>query len=218
MAQVNPRKRYSSPLRERQAATTRRAVLDAARDLFTSQGYAATTIDQIADRAGVSKPTVFSAVGNKQTVLRTVRDIALAGDDAPVAVGERPHVKRIIDEPEQRRATELLAQHLTDVASRYADIFEVLRAAAHTGEVELRELWETEERERLHGARFWIDTLTRKGQLRKGVTTDTAVDIMWWLMAPDHYHRLVDGRGWRKEKYRDWLASSIARLLLGDAS
>jgi AcrR family transcriptional regulator len=217
VADVNPRKRYSSPLRQQQAATTRRAVLDAARELFTSQGYAATTIDQIADRAGVSKPTVFSAVGSKQTLLRSVRDVAIAGDEEPVAVQRRPHIERIRVEPDQRRAAALIARHLSEVASRYAEIFEVVRAAAHTGDEELRKLWEAEEAERLQGARLMIDTLRAKGPLRAGVSTNVAIDLMWWLMAPDHYHRLVHGRGWTKQKYGDWLATSIRRLLLADA-
>ncbi|HEY2298744.1 MAG TPA: TetR/AcrR family transcriptional regulator, partial [Jatrophihabitans sp.] len=66
------RKAYSSPLRDEQAAQTRRAVLAAARELFVTQGYGATTVDQIAAVAGVSKPTVFSAVGNKQNLLAAV--------------------------------------------------------------------------------------------------------------------------------------------------
>ena len=77
---------YSSPLRAQQADATRRAVLSAARELFIAQGYGATTLDQIAARAGVSKPTVFSAVGNKQTVLSAVRDVAMA----PASVRTRP--------------------------------------------------------------------------------------------------------------------------------
>jgi hypothetical protein len=65
----------------------------------------------------VSKPTVFSVVGNKQLVLRAVRDVAIAGDDEPVPVARRPTAERIRAEPGQRRAMELLAQHLTSVVS-----------------------------------------------------------------------------------------------------
>ena len=84
MGDVNQGRRgYTSALRERQAAATRQAVLEAARELFLSQGYGATTIDQVAARAQVSKPTVFTAVGNKQAMLAAVRDVALAGDDRP---------------------------------------------------------------------------------------------------------------------------------------
>ncbi len=216
MPDVNARRPYSSPLRERQASTTRRAVLEAARQLFIAQGYGATTVEQIAQRAGVSKPTVFSAVGNKQMVLRAVRDTAIAGDDAPVPVAQRPAADQIRAEPDQRRAIELLAQHLTGVAGRYAQINEVLHAAADGGEEVLRELWETEENQRLTGARFWIETLTGKGPPRPGLSSGDAVDIMWLLMSPDNYYRLVHRRRWTPQQYQRWLAASITQLLLAD--
>jgi AcrR family transcriptional regulator len=210
---VNIRRKYSSPLRERQASTTRRAVLEAARQLFIAQGYGATTVEQIAQRAGVSKPTVFSAVGNKQMVLRAVRDMAIAGDDEPVPVAKRPATDRIRGEPDQRRAVELVAQHLTGVASRYAQINEVLHAAADGGEEDLRELWETEEDQRLTGARFWVEVLTSKGPLRPGLSNGDAADVMWLLMSPDNYYRLVHRRRWTTRKYQRWLAGSITQLL-----
>jgi AcrR family transcriptional regulator len=211
--EVNARRPYSSPLRERQASTTRRAVLDAARELFLAQGYGATTVEQIAQRAGVSKPTVFSAVGNKQMVLRAVRDTAIAGDDAPVPVAQRPVTDQIRAEPDQRRSVQLLAQHLTGVASRYAQINEVVHAAADGGEEDLRELWDTEEDQRLTGARFWVEILTSKGPLRPGLSNRDAVDVMWLLMSPDNYYRLVHRRRWTTRKYQRWLAGSITRLL-----
>jgi AcrR family transcriptional regulator len=216
VARVNTRRPYSSPLRERQASTTRRAVLDAARELFITQGYGATTVEQIAQRAGVSKPTVFTAVGSKQMVLRAVRDVAIAGDDEPVPVARRPATDRIRAEPDQRRAAGLLAQHLTGVASRYAEIHEVLHAAADGGEQELRELWETEEDQRLTGARFWIGVLTSKGPLRPHLSNGTAADVLWLLMSPDQCYRLVHRRRWTKQKYQRWLAASIMQLLLAD--
>lgn len=211
---------YSSSLRQDQAQGTRRVVLEAARDLFVAQGYGATTIDQIAERAGVSRPTVFRAVGKKQMLLRTVREVALAGDDEPVAVAERPLTNAIRQEPDRHRAIELLAHHLTLVASRYAQIYEELRAAARSGGEDLTRLWETEEHERLIGARFWIDVLLSKGgSPRHGVEVDidvpTAVDALWVLMAPDHFHRLVHQRGWNNQKYEKWLTDAIAQLVGG---
>ena len=56
---------YRSPRRQEQAAATRRSVLRAARDLFTRDGYAATTVTAIAAAAGVSLDTVYASVGRK---------------------------------------------------------------------------------------------------------------------------------------------------------
>jgi AcrR family transcriptional regulator len=210
---VNRRRTYSSPLRDRQTATTRQAVVAAARELFVGQGYGATTIEQIAQHAGVSKPTVFNVVGSKPALLRAVRDVAIAGDDAPTPIAQRPTTARIDDAADQRTAVERLSRHLTEVARRYGDVYDVLHAAAAAGEEELRELWATEERERLAGARHWVAVLAKKGRLRPGVDTKTAVDTLWFLMAPGNYTRLVRGRGWTAKKYERWLTAAIGRLV-----
>lgn len=205
---------YLSPLRAQQADATRRAVLGAARELFIAQGYGATTLDQIAARAGVSKPTVFSAVGNKQTVLSAVRDVAMAGDDRKLSMVERPLAEQIRQEPDPHRAVQLMANLFTGIGRRYARIDEVLRGAAQSGEPGLRELWQTSEEQRLTGARIWATSLADKGPFRDGVDLDTATDLLWLHMAPDQYHRLVHVRGWPDELFHRWLIDSLTHSLL----
>jgi AcrR family transcriptional regulator len=199
VSDVNTSRRYDSPLRRRQALATRGAVLAAARELFLAQGYGATTVEQVAARAGVSKPTVFTAVGNKQTLLTVVRDVAMAGDDEPVALNERPLAVAAREEPDQDRAIRLVAASITGVNRRYAAIDGVLRGAAATGEDGLRELWETSERQRHAGARHWLTVLTAKAPPPEGFDLEAAVDQLWVYMAPDVYTRLVEGRGWSPE-------------------
>ena len=46
----------------------RAAILDAAKQLFVQQGYAGTSVEQIAATAGVSKLTVYSHFGDKETL------------------------------------------------------------------------------------------------------------------------------------------------------
>jgi AcrR family transcriptional regulator len=212
MAEVKGAQRpYTSALRAEQATATRAAVIAAARELFLAQGYGATTVDQVAHRAGVSKPTVFTAVGNKATLLSAVRDVAMAGDDAPVAIADRPSAQQVVDEPDPHRAVELLAAVATGINSRYAEINEVVRGAAGTGEAALRELWETSEAQRLAGAWIWARALAAKGALRADEAT--TVDLLWLHLAPESYHRLVHVRGWSPERYQRWLAAGLAGLL-----
>ena len=49
----------SLPLRERKKLRTRRALADAALRLFTEKSFGATTLDELADEAEVSKSTFF---------------------------------------------------------------------------------------------------------------------------------------------------------------
>jgi AcrR family transcriptional regulator len=209
VSDVKPRT-YTSPLRQRQAAANRAAILTAARDLFLRQGYGATSIDQIAAAAGVSKPTVFSSVGNKVEVLKVVRDVAMAGDDEPVPVVQRPSVQNVIDSPDLARAIAAMTAHMTAVNRRYAGINEVLRGAADS-DPDLRALWSASEHQRLAGAAAFVDILAAKAPL--SVSRERAVDILWLLMAGDHYQRLVVGRGWSDETYRQWLGDTVASQL-----
>lgn len=213
MTDVKPWPRtYASPLRRGQALATRAAVLHSARELFLVQGYGATTVEQVAARAGVSKPTVFTAVGNKQTLLKVVRDVAMAGDDEPVPVSERPAAVAVRDEPDQDRAITLAAASIVGVWRRYAALDSVLRGAAASGEAELRELWELSERQRLDGARIWLTVLAEKAPPAAGFDLDTAVDQLWLYMASDQYSRLAS-RGWAPERVESWLAARIRDLL-----
>ncbi|MFZ4606821.1 MAG: TetR/AcrR family transcriptional regulator [Caulobacter sp.] len=61
-------------VRETQKQSTRRKVLEAARDLFNEIGYDETTIRAIAERAGVSVGSVFTTFASKADVLSQVMD------------------------------------------------------------------------------------------------------------------------------------------------
>lgn len=58
-----------SGLRERQKELRRQAIAESAIDLFKTQGYGNTTVEQIARQAGVSVPTVFKYFGSKQEII-----------------------------------------------------------------------------------------------------------------------------------------------------
>jgi AcrR family transcriptional regulator len=66
-------------VRQSQKAATRQRVLCAARDLFASQGYEASTVRQIADRAGVSVGSVFTSFASKGEILSEVMKERLDG-------------------------------------------------------------------------------------------------------------------------------------------
>jgi AcrR family transcriptional regulator len=71
-----------SPIRDRKVRETRARIAEAALALFLNQGYAETTIDQIAEAAGVSRRTVFHHFPAKESMLLDHfagrRDVALA--------------------------------------------------------------------------------------------------------------------------------------------
>ena len=109
----------------RTARTIRRGdapalICAAAYRLFSDKGYLATSIEDIAAEAGVARPTIFTAVGPKATILRLVVDQALAGDDAPVPIAQRPWWREAIDEPDPVRSIELHARNMCLINQRAA--------------------------------------------------------------------------------------------------
>lgn len=204
---------YSSPARQRAAEATRLSILEAARELFVANGYVATTIEQIAAKAGVSKPTVFASAGNKRDIIKALRDRSMAGDDVPVAVADRSWFQEALAEPDGRRSLRLHARTVVQLHRSVADVNEVLRMGAGADE-ELRRLWEAAERERRTDAARFIDVLGQKGPLKQGLDRETAIDILWLLTNSDVFQRLVRTRRWSVARYEEWLATTFIEQLL----
>jgi TetR/AcrR family transcriptional repressor of mexJK operon len=64
--------RREPPVFEDRSTRKRRAVVEAATDLFLQHGYAGTSMDQIAVAAGVSKPTVYKFFADKEQLLAAI--------------------------------------------------------------------------------------------------------------------------------------------------
>jgi AcrR family transcriptional regulator len=208
-----PPKRYASEVRDEQARRTRRAIVTAAHDLFLAQGYAATTIDAIAQAAHVSRRTVFNSVGGKAALLKLALDWAIVGDDEPVALADRPAVKAIQAEPDPRKGLALWAQTVVEVAARVAPISEVLYAAADADPAAAQLLADAA-RGRMFGATEFARHLASRDGLATGVTEQHAADLCWALMDGHLYHLLVIQRGWTATDLTQWLTDSLAAALL----
>jgi AcrR family transcriptional regulator len=205
---------YRSPLRAAQAGQTRRTIIAAATRLFVDAGYGATSIDAIAEAAGVSRATVFTAVGGKAALLKTAYDVALVGDDEPVALPDRADALAIRAEPDPRRYLERYAALVTGLGGRVAPIYEAVRGAA-SADPEVRPVWDKIQQERRIGAAHVVADTAAKGPLRCGIDEEGAADIVWVLNDPGLYHLLVNRRDWSRERFAAWLAASLQHELLG---
>jgi TetR/AcrR family transcriptional regulator, regulator of autoinduction and epiphytic fitness len=208
-----PAKRYTSEIRDEQARRTRRTIVTAAHDLFLAQGYAATTIDAVAQAAHVSRRTVFNSVGGKATLLKLAVDWAIAGDDEPIPIADRPAVRAIQAEPDPRKALVLWAQMVTEIAARAAPISDVLTAAADA-DPDAAQLAADAERDRMFGATAFIRYLASLGGLAPGITQQHAADLCWAHTDPHLYRRLVTQRGWTTTDFTRFLSTSLTATLL----
>jgi len=200
-------------LREQQARATRRTIVEAGAGLFVELGFAGTTVDAIAERAGVSRKTVFTSVGRKVLLLKQAIDWALVGDDEPVALDDRPVVLEVMRQTDPATAIEMWARMVTDIAARLARLHPVLTAAADVDE-EAAALNALSERNRLGGARAFVERLRAIDGLRHDLTVDRAAAMASLLMDPLGYRRLVLDDGWTTEEYADWVARLTAASFL----
>jgi AcrR family transcriptional regulator len=210
---VKPRRRYDASGRQAQARQSRRAMLQAARDLFLGRGYAATTMPAIAAAAGVSVQSVYKAFGNKPALLKAVFDVAIAGDDEPVPVLQRAALGRVRAEPDPRRKLVLYGEFVAEVSPRHVPIQLLARAAA-TSDPEAASVWEELGAERLAGMTLFARALDQEGHLRPDVSMEEARDLLWSCNSPELYELLVLQRGWTPQRYGRWLADTLTAALL----
>jgi AcrR family transcriptional regulator len=199
------RRGYRSPLREQQAAQTRRVVVDAARDLFVANGWAATGMRDVATRSGVAVETVYSHFSSKRGLLRAVTDAAVVGDDAQIPLAQRAEFQAIGEgrRPARIRAA---ARLLTAVQLRTAPVAKLLREAAPADEEIAELLQSTRERQRR-------DIATALQLVIGRAATMSERDGVWAIASPEVYLLLVEESAWTSEQYESWVAATLERVI-----
>jgi AcrR family transcriptional regulator len=199
---------YKSPVRERQAADTRRRIVKATRQLLHKEGYAGMTVEAIARRAEVSAQSVYAIYRSKTGILIELLDQSSFGPEYDEAVREALGAR----EPEARlRLAAPIARQIHDAQSV---TFDLLRGAGVVAP-ELAKLEQHRECVRYERQERMIVSLQEAGRLRRDLDQTRARDIFWMLTSRDIYRMLVRERGWPSQQYQDWLADTLVRSLLG---
>lgn len=207
------KRNYSSPVRDAQAEQTSAAITAAASTLFAERGYVATSINEIAAHAGVSRATVFNAVGGKPELLIRAYQTAVRGSEPEVPLGQQERSRRILAGTDPYRLLADYAAVAAEAGPRIAPLYEAVRAAAHA-DPEAAELWQRLTSERRYGANRVVRALAKLGPLRAGLTISTATDLLWVLNDPAVSHLLTVERRWPTRRYRNWLTNTMQEQLL----
>jgi AcrR family transcriptional regulator len=210
---VDGKRRYLSRRRAEQARETRRRVMEAAAEQFARHGYLATTMAGVAAAAGVSTGTVELLFGRKVTLLKAAIDVAIAGDDEPVAILERPWVREAHNASDAASLLAVFAAQLRLSLQRSARLVHAAFEAA-PAEAELSSLVDQLARNRRVVAAWLVDAIGQYVPLRDGLTRAEAVDTVWLLMEPAAYLRLATYRGWSDARYARWFAETTRHALV----
>ena len=205
-------RRYESPVRAEQAARTRTAVLRAARSLFTTRGYGATSVADIARRARVSVDTVYASVGRKPDLLLAVHDMILGASDEPLPAEERDYVRAVRAAPTAEAKIRIYADALGEVLPRTVPLVLALREAGRT-DSRCRTVADDLDTRRAANMRRFAGELRATGRLRDDLTDEDVADLVW-SMNDAAYFELMRARGRTPQEFADVLADVWTRTLL----
>lgn len=199
-------RRYVSRQRATGAAQTRTKILDAAQRLFVESGYSLTTLQQIADTAGVSVQSVYLA-GSKASLMTAILHRAFTGDEEFVSLLERPDFVAIMNDEDTSRALGRYADFVVNANGRIADLNHAATLAADADRSIGAELERTELRrlDDIHTGSVWF---VHRGLIRQSDASEFA-DVLSYLTSPHTYRYFTVERGWSVERFTQWLRSSI---------
>jgi AcrR family transcriptional regulator len=192
-------------LRDERAAVTRRRIADAARTLFGSRGYGATTLQAVADEAGVAVQTVYAVYGSKAGILHELRDTVLRQPAAEALFEDA------MRETEAERKLELFACSIRQRWEFGHDVVAIHRdAGASDPAVRAEEALVLGMRRR--GIARLANSL--EAELASGIDPAHATAILDALTLPDVYAELTEIAGWSADEFETWLAECLKDQLL----
>lgn len=192
--------------RRRQAMETRRLVVRTARALFTERGYAAASIESVAEAAGVSPRTVYAGFGTKKAILAAICEEWLAESG-------------VVEEVRAAAGLASLPERLALVARASRRQWESERGllgllgAAAASDAEVARMLAGWRADRAAAMRSVLDGVA--SQLADGVSDEHAGAVLRALSAAEVFVELVGGEGWTAAAYEDWLAGVLRGLLVG---
>lgn len=214
MTSTVKRRNYRSEVRAAGAAATREAVLIAARELFTADGYGC-PIARIAERAGVAVDTVYTSVGRKPALVLAVIDMVLGDADRPLAAEQRGYVQRILAAPGALEKIAIYSGALAHLLPVVAPLQEALRDAGRK-DPDCADTWVRLEERRAGNMLLFAQDLRTTGELRDDLDDQQVADTVWSTNSAEYYS-LLSRRGWSPQQIGDHLADLWTRTLVDPA-
>jgi AcrR family transcriptional regulator len=200
--------------RRAKAALTRTRMLRAAYGLFCEQGLRATTMEAIAERAGVAVQTLYFTFHTKDELLQAVHDWTVLGDDPTPPPMQAWHLAAAA-EPDARRSLAMMIEGLVEIEARVAPMLPVFHAVSADP---AGTIYRHSEALRREGFEAIIEMLARKTPLRRGMTRARATDLLFVLAGPESYRSFVLEAGWTTKQWTTWVTATLERDLFGEAS
>lgn len=201
-------RKYSSPLREQQAAQTRGKIIAAAEHLLLTCGYAKTTVEDIAAAANVSAQTIYLIFKNKPGIMTAVLEQAFEDTEGQLAA------TRALEEADIHARIRCTVAFLVQARRKETPRYELLRNAGilspDLAEIAAAAELSAQKKQAEHTRRIFEGV-----SLKQGITIERAVDIWWYITHREGYQTLVQKRGWKHKEYEEWLIEMLESATLG---
>ncbi|MGN9784906.1 TetR/AcrR family transcriptional regulator [Nonomuraea sp. ZG12] len=194
---------------------TREKVVEAARELFVAQGYGATSLQEVADRAGVAVQTIYFVFRNKRTLFKDVVDTSIAGDTEPVATMDREWFRAACAEPTAAGQLRAHVRGTREILGRVAPIMSLIATAAAT-DPEIAAQWPDGPDPRYTVHYTAAEALAGKPDARPGISVEMAADVLFGLLSPQLYLIFVRDRDWSPDTWEEWARTALTSQLCAD--
>jgi AcrR family transcriptional regulator len=211
MATVKQQRIPRTSRRDR-ARATRLRITKAAYTLFCERGYEGTTMADIAKSAGVAVQTVYFTFHTKSEVLSKAYDFAVLGEGDPRPPEEQPWYARMTAETSLIAALGHAVEGIGKILTRATPLDTVVRASG-SGDPETAAVRARHEGWRAQGYRRMLDILSSKAELRAGVTSEQATQLLLLFVGMDVYRVLAIDFGWTHEAWVDWTVATVAEQI-----
>jgi AcrR family transcriptional regulator len=198
--------------RRAQADATRARIIGNAYELFSQNGYRATTMQLIADRASVAVQTVYFTFRTKDDLLRSVFEWTVLGEDGRPPQLQDWHIEAMAA-PDAHRAVPLLVAGIGTINARMAPLLPVFHAVTQDP---VGQIYAQSEQRRRSDMSDLAHTLSRKTPLRTRVTRRRAADLLYVLTGPALFRDFVIEAGWTLTEWHRWVSNSLIRDLFNN--
>ncbi|MEN3533479.1 helix-turn-helix domain-containing protein [Microbispora sp. ZYX-F-249] len=201
--------------RAERSRRTREKIIEAARELFVAQGYGATSLQEVADRAGVAVQTVYFVFGNKRTLFKDVVDTSIAGDAEPVATMDREWFRAACAAPTAAGQLRAHVRGTGEILGRVAPLIPMIESAG-AADPQIAAQWPDGPDPRYVVQHAAARALVAKPGARPGVSAEMAADLLFCLLSPQLYLLFVQDRGWSPDRWEEWAYNTLAAQLCAD--
>lgn len=185
---------------------TRRRILQAAWELLEQQGAGVKLVD-VADKAGVSRQTVYLHFGDRSGLLVALVDFI---DVSLGAVQLRAHIHGGATGVE---SLQRWIQMMSWYTAKIDRVTQVLESSQYQDEA-LAAAWRNRMGRRQMHIRSIVERIAAEGRLAKGWSVDTAVELLYVVTMPGPWRELTRELGWTAEQYTQNLTRLVRSALL----